>query len=72
MIDRILTKWTIRRALYLALGTYVIIQSSMDRQYFGVLLGGYFAAMGLFSLGCASGNCAGGSCEIEPKTKGTD
>lgn len=69
MIDRIFTKWTFRRVLYMAMGSYLIIQSVMDKQYFGVLLGSYFAAMGLFSFGCASGNCAGGSCEIEPKTK---
>jgi hypothetical protein len=69
MRERVLTNWTFKRALYVAMGSYLIIQSIVGKQYFGVLLGSYFAAMGLFSFGCASGNCAGGSCEIEPKVK---
>lgn len=69
MKERILTNWSVRRVLYVAMGSYLIIQSLIDKQYFGVLLGSYFASMGLFSFGCASGNCSGGSCEIEPKVK---
>jgi hypothetical protein len=69
MKERILTNWSIRRVLYMAMGGYLIVQSIIDKQYFGVLLGTYFAAMGLFSFGCASGNCVGNSCEIEPKVK---
>ncbi len=64
MKDRILTSWTFRRGLYLLMGITVIIQSVINQQWFGVAFGGYFAAMGLFAFGCASGNCA-----LEPKQK---
>ena len=58
MTNRILANWTVRRALYLALGVYVIVQSIIDKQWLLTALGGYFAAMGLLAIGCASGNCA--------------
>jgi len=64
MKERILTGWTFVRALYLAIGIIIIIRSAMQQQWFGVLFGGYFAAMGLFSFGCAAGNCA-----IKPQQK---
>ncbi|MGE3823060.1 MAG: hypothetical protein AB7G44_02460 [Bacteroidia bacterium] len=38
----------------------------MDKQWFGVFFGGYFASMGIFSFGCAAGNCA------VPKQKKTE
>lgn len=63
--QRILTNWTFTRVLYVALGTFVIINSSTNQQWFGVLFGTYFASMGLFSFGCASGTCFGGSCNTE-------
>ena len=71
MKERILTNWTFTRVLYLIMGCAVIIQSVMSQQWFGVAFGGYFAAMGLFAFGCASGNCFGGNCEVEPKQKTT-
>lgn len=37
------------------------------REWIGIAFGGYFAAMGLFALGCAAGNCYGGSCETKTK-----
>jgi hypothetical protein len=72
MKERILTNWTIPRALYLIMGTMVIVQSVMSHQWFAVLFGGYFAAMGLFAFGCASGNCFGGRCATEPQEKSKD
>ncbi len=71
MIDRIFTKWTFTRALYLILGIVVIIESITGHQWFGVGIGGYFAAMGLFAFGCAGGNCYGGNCAVEPRQKMT-
>lgn len=65
MKERILTNWTITRAFYLIMGLFVIIQSFMGQQWFGIAFGGYFAAMGLFAFGCASGNCIGGNCSTE-------
>lgn len=69
MKERILTGWTFTRGLYLLMGILVIIQSAMQQQWFGVLFGGYFASMGLFAFGCASGNCFGGNCATEPQQK---
>ena len=67
MKERILTNWTITRAFYLIMGLFVIIQSFTSQQWFGIAFGGYFAAMGLFAFGCASGNCIGGNCSTEAK-----
>lgn len=39
------------------MGGYIIFQSAIHQQWLGVALGGYFASMGLFAFGCASGNC---------------
>ena len=57
MKDRILNNWTITRGLYLVMGILVITQSVVSGQWLGAVIGGYFAAMGLFAFGCASGNC---------------
>lgn len=67
MKERILTNWTFSRALYLIIGIALIIQSIMSNQWFGIAFGGYFASMGLFAFGCASGNCFGGNCVVEQK-----
>lgn len=69
MKERILTGWTFTIALYLVMGSFVIIQSVMSNQWFGVAFGGYFASMGLFAFGCAAGNCFGSSCSVEPAQK---
>jgi hypothetical protein len=65
MKERILTNWTFTRAFYLIIGLFVIIQSFKGQQWFGIAFGGYFAAMGLFAFGCASGSCMGGNCTTE-------
>lgn len=63
MKNRILKNWTFSRILYLLIGIAIIIQSVLIQQWIGVILGGYFASMGLFAFGCASGNCYGDSCD---------
>ena len=72
MKERILTNWTFTRAFYLIVGVFVVIQSIMGQQWFGIAFGGYFAAMGVFAFGCASGNCLGGNCSTEPKQNTTE
>ncbi|TND10585.1 MAG: hypothetical protein FD123_227 [Bacteroidetes bacterium] len=57
------------RVLYLAIGVLVIIQSVADKQWFGLLPGGYFAAMAVFRFGCAAGGCFSGSCNYDPAEK---
>ena len=69
MKERILNNWTFMRALYLIIGTAIIVQSIMSQEWFGVAFGGYFASMGLFAFGCAAGNCFGGNCSIEQEQK---
>jgi hypothetical protein len=69
MKARIFSNWTFTRALYLLIGGAVIIQSVMSQQWFGLALGGYLAAMGLFSFGCASGNCFNAKQVLEPEIK---
>lgn len=68
MIERIMTGWTFQRAFYLIAGGGMVIMSAVDHQWAGALIGGYFAAMGLFAFGCASGNCFGGACKTDMKT----
>ena len=69
MKERILTNWTFMRALYLLMGIAVIVQAVMSQQWFGILIGGYFASMGLFAFGCAAGNCYRGNCATETQQK---
>ena len=70
MKERILTGWTLTRVLYLVMGTYIVVQSVLEQQWIGILLGGYFASMGLFAFGCAAGNCGVGSYSEGRKNQG--
>lgn len=63
MKQRILTGWTFARALYALLGIAIMVQSIIQREWFGIPLGAYFASMGIFAFGCAAGACFGGSCQ---------
>lgn len=58
MKDRILKGWNFRRVLYIAMGAFITGQAILTQQYFIVLFGLYFASMGVFNFGCASGVCA--------------
>jgi hypothetical protein len=69
MKERLLTNWTLARVLYLVMGIMIIVQTIMSRQWIGVAFGGYFASMGLFAFGCASGNCFGGKCATDSTAK---
>lgn len=66
MKDRILKGWTFHRGLYLVLGGFMMIQSALNNQWIGVVPGLYFASMGIFAFGCASGKCGEGNCDYEP------
>lgn len=69
MKERILTGWTFTRVFYLIAGIFLIVHSLNDGQWFGVVFGGYFTAMGLFAFGCASGTCYPG---VSPKQSRTE
>jgi hypothetical protein len=62
MWDRILKGWTFQRAFYLLVGGAISVYSLLQQEWIGLAIGSYFGAMGLFSFGCAAGNCAGGTC----------
>lgn len=70
MMDRILTGWNFQRVFYLIAGIGMVFMSVMDHQWVAALIGGYFAAMGIFAFGCASGNCYGGACRTEMNNEG--
>lgn len=76
MKERILTGWTFSRIAFAVIGTFIIVQSALQLQWFGVLFGSYFASMGIFAFGCASGGCFGGNCNNQiihkDKTEITD
>lgn len=55
--QRLLSKWTFSRTLYLVVGGLLLLHSAMDQEWLGVALGGYFASMGLLAFGCAGGQC---------------
>jgi hypothetical protein len=65
MLKRIATGWTWIRAAYFLIGTFVIVQSAFEGEWIGILLGAWPAAMGLFGLACAGGDCSNGTCEVK-------
>lgn len=67
--QRITSGWNWVRIIYLILGLFVIIQSILIRQWVGMLLGLWFAVMGLFGLGCAGGNCYLNNSTQHPDSK---
>lgn len=69
MRERILKNWSLVRIFYLLIGGYVAISALMDKQWLLVLAGLWFTAMGVFGLGCASGNC---STKIDSHNKDQD
>lgn len=66
MMNRIFRNFSWIRAAYFFIGVWVIVQSALEGQWIGIILGTWPAAMGLFGIGCAAGNCATGSCEVKP------
>lgn len=57
MKQRILTGWTFSRALYVIVGSFIIFDSIINKQWAALGFGVYFAAMGIFAFGCAAGTC---------------
>ena len=58
MKQRLLSNWTFARFFYLLLGILMLVQSIWMGQWLGILMGSYFASMGLLAFGCAAGNCS--------------
>lgn len=66
MKNRLLNNWSWSRVAFLLIGLLVIFQAADANQWWGLALGAYVTAMGLFGFGCATGNCAGRNCSVEP------
>ena len=66
MKNRLLNNWSWSRIAFLLIGLLVIFQAADANQWWGLALGAYVTAMGLFGFGCAAGNCAGRNCSVEP------
>jgi hypothetical protein len=69
--ERILTGWTFQRFVFLALGVYLLISAAKEQLWMGVLMGAYFASMGLFAFGCAGGACGPASLRMGNKQEPT-
>lgn len=57
MIKQLLTGWHLVRLIYVLLGIAILWSGIMEVQWFGIILGSYFSVIGLFGIGCATGNC---------------
>ncbi len=57
MFNSIFSNWSIKRGLYLIGGILIITESAKSTQWVGIVLGAYFALMGLCGIGCAGGSC---------------
>ncbi len=49
--------WSIKRAIYLAMGAFFIFASLKDQFWLMTIVGLYVISMALFNFGCAAGNC---------------
>lgn len=57
MLERIISGWSVIRAIYVLAGLGIVVQGVMDKQWFVTVFGIYFASMGIFNFGCAGGAC---------------
>ena len=70
MKERILTGWNLQRIVLLLIGMGFIIYAITAGTWTGIFLGAYFAATGIFRMGCAAGSCYGGACgSDEPSSR---
>ncbi len=56
-LSGLLKNWNLSRILFLFLGISILYQTTQSNEWFGYIIGIYFLLMGVFALGCASGNC---------------
>jgi len=58
MKNNIFNGWNFTRVLYTLIGLVLLIHAIIDYTIFGILLGLYISAMGIFAFGCSAGNCS--------------
>ena len=69
LVQRMITGWSAIRFVYLAMGSFIVVQSIIDHQWPATILGGYFASMAVFNYGCASGACYTGVPMVSAKSR---
>lgn len=70
MINKILSGWNFMRIARLALGIFIIVQGIVTKEWTFALLGGLFAIMPLFNIGC--GGASGRSMPVSKNYKKSD
>lgn len=70
MKERITAGWNLQRIILVLTGLGFVVYSISTGTWTGILLGAYFAAMGVFQIGCAAGNCYSGNCETDAPASG--
>lgn len=58
MRNNVFKGWNFTRVLYTLIGLVLLTHAIIDYTFFGILLGLYISAMGIFAFGCAAGNCS--------------
>ena len=58
----------LRRIIYTVIGLAIVVQSVLLKDWLPAIIGGYFAAMGIFGFGCAGGGCGIPSTHYQKKT----
>ncbi len=57
MKEKILHNWHTNRFVYFFIGLTISVYSVINKEWTGLLPGGYFMAMAIFHFGCATGGC---------------
>lgn len=57
MKERFLHNWHITRMVYLLIGATLSAYSIVNKEWTGLLPGGYFMIMAIMHFGCAKGGC---------------
>lgn len=58
MKNRIIGRWNLMRLIRLALGIFIVIQGIVTHEWIFAIMGGLFALMPLFNIGC----CGAAGC----------
>ena len=58
MFQKIFSNWNAMRAIRLAIGIYIVVQSIQTQEWMFVALGGLFTLMPLLNIGCSGGACS--------------
>ncbi len=54
---RIFSNWNLKRIAFTSIGVLIMIQAIIDHHWIDIVIGAYFASMGIFSFGCGWNQC---------------